>query len=61
MSSKVGFVAALGASETIHLPLFLSGNDLAAFKKSGAVNFSPVTLLYGILYGASDGPWVGPS
>jgi hypothetical protein len=54
MSPEVGFIAALGATEKIHVPLFLSGNDLAAFKRSGAVNFSPVTLLYGILYGISD-------
>jgi len=54
MSPEVGFIAAIGAREKIHVPLFLSGDDLAAFKRSGAVNFNPVTLLYGILYGISD-------
>lgn len=54
MSPKVGFIAALGATEKIHVPLFLSGDDLATFKQTGAVDFSPVTLLYGILYGISD-------
>ncbi len=56
MAPSVGFLAAVGATEKTHLPLFLSGNDLDAFKRTGAVNFSPVTLLYGILYGASDDP-----
>lgn len=54
MSPEVGFIAALGATETIHVPLFLSGDDLAAFKQTGGVNFSQVTVLYGILYGLSD-------
>lgn len=54
MSPEVGFIAALGATEAIHVPLFLSGDDLAAFKQNGGVNFDPVTLLYGILYGISD-------
>jgi hypothetical protein len=56
MSTKVGFVAALGANQTIHLPVFLSGDDLMAFKAGQGVHFAPVTLLYGILYGASDDP-----
>lgn len=56
MSPKVGFVAALGAEQTIHLPLFLSGSDLTDFKKGRGVHFTPVTLLRGILYGASDDP-----
>ena len=54
MSADVGFIAAIGATEKIHVPLFLSGEDLAAFKRTGAVNFNPVSLLYGILYGISD-------
>ncbi len=54
MSPDVGFIAAIGATEKIHVPLFLSGDDLAAFKRTGAVNFNPVSLLYGILYGISD-------
>jgi len=54
MSPDVGFIAAIGATQKIHVPLFLSGDDLAAFKSSGAVNFNPVSLLYGILYGISD-------
>ncbi len=56
MSPKVGFVAALGAKETLHLPVFLSGNDLTAFEQGRGVHFTPVTLLYGILYGLSDDP-----
>jgi hypothetical protein len=56
MSPKVGFVSALGAKETLHLPVFLTGDDLLAFKEGRGVHFTQVTLLYGILYALSDDP-----
>lgn len=45
MSADVGFIAAIGATEKIHTPLFLSGDDLAAFKRTGAVNSSDLSAL----------------
>jgi len=39
------------ASGSIFLPVFLSGDDLADFRRTTEVNFNAVTLLYGILYG----------
>ena len=42
------------ASGSIFLPVFLSGDDLADFRRTTEVNFNAVTLLYGILYGIGD-------
>jgi hypothetical protein len=54
INPAVGFVSALGATQSIHLPIFLSGKDLDVFKAAGGINFNPMTLTFGILLGISD-------
>ncbi|MFC1665591.1 hypothetical protein ACFL17_08195 [Pseudomonadota bacterium] len=56
MPPEVGFVAALGAEEPIHLPVFLAEENLALFERGEGAYFSPVTLLCGILLGSSTDP-----
>lgn len=50
------YIAPIGATTTVHMPFFLFGEYVKSYEEEGLVVINPVTLLYGILYGASDDP-----